>query len=98
LENEIKKSNLAKVSDQLDDLDKKLNELKAKASSYTDTVKADYEKIVDELQRKKKEAEAHLERLKTASNESWKELKKGTEKTIDSMNKTIKKALAKFKK
>src|SRR3972149_5383410 len=89
MDNDVKKSKLAKLSDRLNDLDKKLDELKAKASSSAGTVKADYEKLVDELRGKKKEAEAHFEKLKTASEESWKELKKGTKKTIDSMNKTI---------
>jgi len=93
-----KKSYLAKLSDQLNDLDKKLNELKAKAASSAGTVKADYEKVVDELLGKRKEAEEHVQKLKTASEEGWKGLKRGSKKAIDSMTKSIDNARKKFKK
>ncbi len=98
MDNNSKKSYLAKLSGQLNDLDKKLDELKAKAASYAGTVKTDYEKAVDELLRKRKEAEEHLQKLKTASVEGWKELNRGTKKVIDSMTKSIDNAVRKFKK
>jgi chromosome segregation ATPase len=98
MDNNSKKSYLAKLAGQLNDLDKKLNELKAKAASSAGTVKADYEKAVDELLGKRKEAEEHLQKLKTASEEGWKELKKGTRKAIESMTKSIDNAIRKFKK
>lgn len=93
-----KKSYLAKLSGQLNDLDKKLNELKAKAASSAGTVKADYEKAVDELLGKRKEAEEHLQKLKTASEEGWEELKRGSREAIDSITKSIDNAIKKFKK
>jgi len=93
-----KKSYLAKLSGRLNDLDKKLNELKAKAASSAGTVKADYEKAVDELLGKRKEAEEHVQKLKTASEEGWKELKRGSREAIDSMTKSIDNAIKKFKK
>jgi DNA mismatch repair ATPase MutS len=98
MDNNSKKSYLAKLSGKLNDLDKKLDELKAKAASSAGTVKAGYEKTIDELQGKRKEAEEHLEKLKTASKEGWKELKKGTKKVIGSMSKSIDNAIRKFKK
>jgi dsDNA-specific endonuclease/ATPase MutS2 len=61
-------------------------------------VKADYEKAVDELRGKRKEAEEHLQKLKAASEEGWKELKRGTRKAIASMTKSIDNAIRKFKK
>jgi len=98
MDNNSKKSYLAKLSGKLNDLDKKLDELKAKAASSAGTAKAGYEKTIDELQGKRKEAEVHLEKLKTASEEGWKELKKGTKKAIGSMSKSIDNAIRKFKK
>jgi hypothetical protein len=98
MDNTSKKSFLAKLSGQLNDLDKKLNELKAKAASSAGTVKADYEKAVDELLGKRKEAEEHVQKLKAASEEGWKELKRGSKKAIDSMTKSIDNAIRKFKK
>ncbi|MBN2324866.1 MAG: hypothetical protein JXQ30_14140 [Spirochaetes bacterium] len=98
MDNNSKKSYLAKLSGRLNDLDKKLNELKAKAASSAGAVKADYEKAVDELQEKRKEAEEHVQKLKAASEEGWKELKRGSSKAIDSMTKSIDNAIKKFKK
>jgi hypothetical protein len=57
-----------------------------------------YEKTVDELQGKRKEAEEHLQKLKVASEEGWKELTRGTKKAIGSLNKSIENAVRKFKK
>jgi len=98
MDNNSKKSYLAKLASQLNDLDKKLDELKAKAASSVGTVKAEYEKTVDELRGKRKEAEEHLQKLKVASKEGWKELKRGTRKVIGSMNESIENAIRKFKK
>jgi chromosome segregation ATPase len=98
MDNDEKKSYLAKLSGKLNDLDKKLDELKAKAASSAGSAKAGYEKTIDELRGKRKEAEEHLEKLKDASEEGWKELKKGTKKTLDSMSKSINNAIKKFKK
>jgi len=98
MDNNSKKSYLAKLASQLNDLDKKLDELKAKAASSAGTVKAEYEKTIDELRGKRKEAEEHFEKLKAASKEGWKELKNGTKKALDSISKSIDNAIRKFKK
>jgi uncharacterized phage infection (PIP) family protein YhgE len=98
MDNNLKKSYLAKLSGKLNDLDKKLDKLKAKAASSAGTAKAEYEKTVDELQGKRKEAKEHLEKLKAASEGGWKELKKGTKKALDSMSTSIDNAIRKFKK
>jgi DNA anti-recombination protein RmuC len=98
LDNNEKKSHLAKLSGKLNDFDSKLDELKAKAVSSAGTAKAEYEKTIDDLRKKRKEAEEHLKKLKTASEESWNELKRGTKKTLDSMSKSINNAIRKFKK
>jgi F0F1-type ATP synthase membrane subunit b/b' len=98
MDNNLKKSYLAKLAGQLNDLDKKLGELKAKAASSAGTAKAEYEKLVDELRGKRKEAEEHLQKMKAASEEGWKELKRGTKKAIGSLNKSIENAIRKFKK
>lgn len=98
MDDNSKKSYLVKLAGQLNDLDKKLNGLKAKAASSAGTVKADYEKAVDGLLGKRKEVEEHLQKLKAASGEGWKEFKRGTRKAIDSMTKSIDNAIRKFKK
>jgi len=98
MDNDVKKSSLAKLSGKLNDLDKKLDELKAKAASSAGTVKAEYEKTIDELRGKRKEVEEYFEKLKSARKEGWKELKRGTRKAIGSMNKSIESAIRKFKK
>lgn len=93
-----KKSYLAKLSGKLNDLDTKLDKLKAKAASSAGTAKAEYEETIDELQGKRKEAEEYLKKLKVASGEGLKELTSGTREAIGSLNKSIKNALRKFKK
>jgi len=98
MENDAKKSSLAKLSDKLNDLDNKLDELKAKAATSKGNAKAEYEKTIDKLRGERKKVEEHFEKLKAASGESWKELKEGTKKAIDSMSKSIDNAVRKFKK
>ena len=98
MDNDVEKTHITKLSGKLNDLDKKLEGLKAKAASSVGTVKADYEKTINELRAKRKEVEEKLQKLKTASGEGWKELKKGTKKALDSMSKSIDNAIRKFKK
>ena len=98
MDNNEKKSHLAKLSGKLNDLDSKLDELKAKAASSAGTAKAEYEKAIDELRSERIKAEEHLQKLKTASEEGWKELKRGTKKALDSMSKSIDNVMRKFKK
>jgi ElaB/YqjD/DUF883 family membrane-anchored ribosome-binding protein len=93
-----RESHLAKLAGQLNTWDKKLDELKVKATASAGTVKTDYEKKMDEIRAKRKEVEEYLQKMKTASEDSWKELKKGAEKALNSMTKAIKNAKAKFKR
>ncbi len=93
-----RESHLAKLADQLNTWDKKLDELKVRAAASAGTVKTDYEKKMGELQAKRKEVEEYLQKMKTASEDSWKELKKGAGKALNNLTKAIKKAKAQFKK
>jgi prefoldin subunit 5 len=98
MDNDVKKSSLAKLSGRLDDLDNKLDELKAKADSSAGNAKAEYEKTIGELRGERKKVEEHIEKLKAASGEGWKELRKGARKALDSMSKSVDNAIRKFKK
>ena len=93
-----RESYLAKLADQLNTWHKKLDELKVKAAASAGNMKTDYEKKVDELRAKRKEVEEYLHKMKTASEDSWKELKKGAKKSLKSMIKAFKNAKAQFKK
>ena len=55
MENDVEKTHITKLSGKLNDLDKKLEELKTKAASSAGTVKAEYEKTINELRGKRKE-------------------------------------------
>ena len=96
MENE-KKSYLQKFADKILEWDKKIDELKQQSSETSLVVKEDYTKTTEELKKKKLEAEETLKQLKSEGVEGWEELKKGADRVISDMSKTLSNALSKFK-
>jgi hypothetical protein len=95
---EEKKSYLKKMAEGLEQLDAKVAELKAKAAKAGEEAKEEIDKKVAELTAKQQEARQKLQELKEAGGEKWESLKGRAEKARDSLEETLTKILAKFKK
>ena len=97
MENE-KKSYMQQLADRIVEWDKKIDELKQHSNDAASVMKEDYAKTSEELKKKKLEAEAKFNKLKSAGGQGWEELKKGAELAISDMSQAMDKALSKFKK
>ena len=95
---EEKKTYLKKMADQLEQLDTKIAELKAKAAKAGKEATAEIDKRVAELTAKQQEARQKLQELKEAGAEKWEYLKGRAEKARDEVEGALGKIISKFKK
>jgi DNA anti-recombination protein RmuC len=86
-----------KLQAQLDEWAAETDKLKAKAKGVSADVKIEYDKQVNELQKKQKAAGEKLTELKKASEDAWEELKEDMDDMWDSLGKTLTSVIAKFK-
>ena len=86
-----------KLSAQMVEWDAQIDSLKYKADSATADVKADYNKQIDALLLKRKEAELKLQGISAASDDTWEELKEGTDNTWNEVQTILHDAIVKIK-
>ncbi len=78
--------------------DKKIAELSKQAKASTGEVKAEHEKNMAELQAKKKEAQAQLDKLGKATGNAWDATKEGFSNAGKELHTAYEKAVASAKK
>jgi hypothetical protein len=78
--------------------DKKIDEAKKQASQSAGETKAAHEKNMKELQARKKEAQAHLEKMEKAGSGAWDATKEGFSNAYQELHKAYGKAAAAVKK
>ena len=86
-----------KLSSQLDDLDAKMADLKARAQRAGDQAKAEWEARRPQLEAQREAAAKKLEELKQSSKESWSETSRKAEAAFVELEKGFKEAWAKLK-
>jgi DNA anti-recombination protein RmuC len=86
-----------KLSSQLDDLDAKMADLKARAQRAGDQAKAEWEARRPQLEAQRDAAAKKLEELKQSSKESWSETSRKAEAAFEELEKGFKEAWAKLK-
>jgi TolA-binding protein len=93
---------LSLMKAKMEDLDRQIQELQAKAESKASEVKtqsqAEFNQAMEELRSKKKAAEAKYESLKSASAEAWNDMRSGMDSAMDEMSAAFKRARASFDK
>jgi multidrug resistance efflux pump len=92
-----RKAYIDKLATQLKQWDAELEKMEAKAQKAKADVKADYNRQIQELRRKKAVAKNRLEEVKNAGEDAWKELKSGAEEAFKDMKNAFQSALSKFK-
>lgn len=95
---EQKDAYMNELDKKLDEYDKQIDEIKKQAESQmTDDEKEKFQKKLDDLQNKRKELERKIEKLKTAGNEAWKDMKPGIDGAVKDLDKAYDKAIKKFR-
>jgi hypothetical protein len=85
-----------KLGAQLDELDAKIVELRAKGSGLKDKAKANWDQKMAELETKRKTANAKLAEVRAASAEAWKDVQKGAQAAYDDLDNAFRDAWKKF--
>ena len=86
-----------KLDAQLEEWNKQISLLRAKADKAKAEAKIEYYKIIEALQPKQDNAKARLKELKAASDEAWEDLKAGAEKAWAEVKTAFDNAASKFK-
>ena len=81
---------------QMQQLDVKIDELKAKAARASDAVKAEFARDMEALDRHKAVLAQKMEVVKSASASAWNDVKAGANSAMDSVKQTYEKAIARF--
>jgi len=86
-----------KLSAQMVEWDNQIDLLKDKVESATGGMKAEYCEEIEALLRKRKEAEVKLQGISAASDDTWEELKAGTENVWAEVSNSLHEAIMKIK-
>jgi hypothetical protein len=84
------------LTTQMQELDVKIDELKAKAGRASDSVKAEFARDMEALDRQKAVLAEKMEAVKSSSASKWNEVKAGANSAMDSVKQTYEKAKARF--
>ena len=81
---------------EMRELDIKIDELKVKAGRASDSVKAEFAKDMETLDRQKAVLAQKMEAVKTSSASGWIDVRAGANSAMDSVKQTYEKARAKL--
>jgi predicted small secreted protein len=79
---------------QMRELDAKTDELKAKASKASDSVKTEFNRNIEALDRQKAVLGEKMDAVKTSTASGWNSVKAGTDSAMESVKKAYEKAKA----
>ena len=85
-----------KFKAQLDELNAKIDVLKAKAKQAEASLKADYYETIEDLLKKRSEAQSKLETLRDAGDGAWEDMKQGVEESWTTFAASVKSAASRF--
>jgi peptidoglycan hydrolase CwlO-like protein len=94
---EEKESYKKQTAEKLKTLDKKLDELKAKASEVKSDAKKEFNHDMTELQKKQKVAEKKWTALKKASAKEWEKVKSEMSSAVQDLEGSYDRVVARFK-
>lgn len=89
---QLKKEFQNKLDAQLNALDGEIIKLREKGRNLKDTAKANWDQKMAELDTKMDAARAKLEKLGHASEDAWKDIREGTQRAYDDLNKAFRDA------
>ena len=86
-----------KLEEKLADYDLKIAEIKFKVAEVQDDMKTEYLSQIEKLEEKRDELIVNYGQLKQSTGNAWTDIKTGTEKAWLSLEKSIEKAITRFK-
>ena len=86
----------AKLQQELNEMNTRLNELKAKALTLSGQAREKIDREVQSLEQEQKVAAQKIEELKAATSEKWDELKVGAADTMERLQRAYQKAKEEF--
>lgn len=86
----------ASTNEALDELDKKIDVLEAKAADAKEDVKANMKVQIEKLKKLKEEARKEFQEAKAKAPEAWEDVKGGVNKAVDELKKAYKDAKEEF--
>jgi chromosome segregation ATPase len=88
---------LSRADSQLNQLNRHINDLKAKADRAQGNAKAELNAEIDQLRKKQAAAHQHIAQVKAASEDSWQSLQAGADAALNDLQKAYDEAAARFK-
>lgn len=85
-----------KFKAQRDELNAKIDVLKAKAKQSEASVKADYYETIEDLLKKRSEAQGKRQDLREAGDDEWEDMKQGVEESWTTFTAAVKSAASRF--
>ena len=92
-----KKEYQEQIEAKIKGYDQNLDELKVKAKGVKGEAKAEFNRQMDELRKKKEEASQKLKEMQSATGKAWEDLKSGVETALEDLEKTFKQMMKRFK-
>jgi len=86
-----------KMKAKLDEWNAEVSKLEARSRGAQADMRQQFEKNLEELRRRRDEAEQQLREMQQASEESWKHFRSGMEKAWDDVNKAFRDAMESFR-
>lgn len=88
---------IRRLHEQIDEWDKEIERLMAKAAEMEAESREQYYEQMAELKSRRAEFEEKLERLQKSGEEAWKDLQTGLEMAALTLGETLRSALSRFK-
>ncbi len=85
-----------KFKAQLDELNAKIDVLKAQAKQAGASARADYYETIEDLLKKRSAAQSRLASLREAGDDAWEDMKQGVEESWVTFAAAVKSAVARF--
>jgi predicted nucleic acid-binding Zn-ribbon protein len=92
-----KEAYVQKLHARIDEWNAEIDRLKAKAEQAEADARADYNKEVENLKTKRRDAEKKIDEVREAGEGAWEDLKAGTQSAMDAMEAALKSAKSRFK-
>ena len=86
-----------KLHAKLDEWNAEIDKLKAKADKTQAESRIEYQRQIESLQQRRREAEKKMAELRRAGAGAWEDLKAGVQTAWDSMDEALRSARSKFK-
>jgi chromosome segregation ATPase len=86
-----------KMKEQLDEFNRKLDDLEKKRADYGEEARARFDKRITELKEKRREASKRLDEINQAGDKAWEDLKTGATAAWKSLQESFEQARSHFK-